>query len=843
MESLRENERPFRPVTVGPCHVQTATDRFGQNAKEAILNRERLRYSLDGEDVESTIFDWPLAEGEDGQLKDESATDSIHKLVPSMQDFRNNLTALSQKYNVGDLYFTAYRSYIYVYVPRSVPRQTFPCHADAQIETSSSPAGCLVGGAIDEKAPHMISHLAVGALGQEEVVVTGHDDGDVTAFYTKEIADYISSSFNTRSGNTMSRGGWNSLPPAPSRCKVPTPFFKENVGGSAWGLAIHQQSRLIAVSSNRSEIMVFAPALAVSKPREQPCDCDVCCQGVEDKVRRRARNWRIVVVLGSSFSRLPNIGFVDDEHGNADKVTAIDSTGAMWLANIWKPEQAVIRLAPSSQRLLMSEGELLSPELAQGWGILPLAKKYFRTVYSEEEVFGTPFKNLELLSKADEGWNPTVTIFNYNQDLPDNPCVPPLMSDYSFDHYVSPDSLEAENDIEYEDFHDLFCEHAPFVSIDTYNDEEGIVEFPAGFKIYNHEHYQDEQKPEEGKNVDWIIDDGAHEAPPSSTAVDGDPLIGNNVSGWTFEHSEESDYISGVTLPLNFESQVELPTMSNEATMGFQNSRANLPSVEGFETDSESSETSDDQQGSFSTCLKKTPTHDPSAHQNMTYMPHSGVTCITPTHTWSLIAFLRRPVEHNENQRGSDSELAKIAHCYQILRMYEKDFEMLPLDRTGDSTRLSEYSVICPRAIRMGEWSGGDLRTNFLHTARLSMVSHIPELFLIVIGSPIGRVMLVTPTRLAHPIEKAGGLLHYGLRLEWVLPRQSDEATFRTWKRPLHGMAVGPVQEAGIMGTKEGKRRAAMTPKRYRLMLHYRNHDIFTYELSREEETGKVSIF
>ncbi|KAG5957176.1 hypothetical protein E4U58_006244 [Claviceps cyperi] len=376
-----------------------------------------------------------------------------------------------------------------------------------------------------------------------------------------------------------------------------------------------------------------------------------------------------------------------------------------------------------------------------------------------------------------------------------------------------------------------------------YNDAEGNrkVEFPEDFKIYNHENYQDEEKPDSEKaiNADHIIvvDDGDHEAPSPSTAFDGNPLIGNNVSEWTYEHTDESDYILDVTSPSNYESQVELPTMSNEAMMGFQNHWVNLTSVEGSGTDSESSETSDDQQGSFSTCLKKTPTHDPSAHQNMTYMPHSGVTCITPTHTWSLIAFLRRPVEHNENQRGRDSELAKTAHHYHMLRMYEKDFEMQPLNRTEDPTRLPEYSVICPRAIRMGTWSGGDLRTNFFYTARLSMVSHIPELFLIVIGSPIGRVMLVTPTRLAHPIKKAGGLLHYGLRLEWVLPRKSDEAVFRTWKRPLHGMAVGPVQEAGVVGRREG------TPKRYRLMLHYRNHDIFTYELSREEETGKVCIF
>ncbi|KAG6058777.1 hypothetical protein E4U17_007506, partial [Claviceps sp. LM77 group G4] len=99
MESPREKERPFRPVTVGPCHVQTATDRFGQGAKEAILNRELLQYSLELEDIVSTIFDWPLADCEDGGLKHVPGTTSIYKLVPSMQEFRNNLTALSQKYN------------------------------------------------------------------------------------------------------------------------------------------------------------------------------------------------------------------------------------------------------------------------------------------------------------------------------------------------------------------------------------------------------------------------------------------------------------------------------------------------------------------------------------------------------------------------------------------------------------------------------------------------------------------------------------------------------------------------------------------------------------------------
>ena|SRR6187402_10462 len=37
-------------------------------------------------------------------------------------------------------------------------------------------------------------------------------------------------------------------------------FFHENVGSSAWGLGIHQASRLIAVGSNLREVTVFSHA-------------------------------------------------------------------------------------------------------------------------------------------------------------------------------------------------------------------------------------------------------------------------------------------------------------------------------------------------------------------------------------------------------------------------------------------------------------------------------------------------------------------------------------------------------------------------------------------------------
>ncbi|KAG5924346.1 hypothetical protein E4U61_000902 [Claviceps capensis] len=216
-----------------------------------------------------------------------------------------------------------------------------------------------------------------------------------------------------------------------------------------------------------------------------------------------------------------------------------------------------------------------------------------------------------------------------------------------------------------------------------------------------------------------------------------------------------------------------------------------LTTVKTFHYLCESIHREDMDQSSFEQCSKDTLAHGASTHLDMAYMPHIGRAYAILTVDRDLLRFLQRPIEFN--RIGEGRRLVKLTNRYHIIRMYEQ------------------------------------------------------ELYLIVIGSAIGRVMLVTPTRLAHPIEKADGVFHHGLRLEWVLPRKSDEAVFRINMRPLHGMAVGSVQTDGAMDHGLGKQRgwaeAAAMPKRYRLMLHYRNHDILTYELSREEQTGKLCIF
>ncbi|KAG6030335.1 hypothetical protein E4U41_000125 [Claviceps citrina] len=866
MDSLRVNNRPFRPASVGTCHVQTATDRFGPEAKSAILDRERIAMNLDPEGAEWPILNWPPSDSEDGDGDGDGDGDfdhvpatSIYKLIPCMQRFRNNLTALSQKYN---LYLVAYRSRIYVYVPRSGPRQTIPQRPDAEISTSSSPVGRIVGGYIDPDAAHNINHIVVGSLGEEEVVVTCHDDGDVTALYTKDIAEYALSSPDIPPAATPRRRR-TSWAPAVRRAKAPKPFFRENVGASAWGIAIHQHSRLIAISSNRAEITVFAPALATPAPQtQQSCDCDSCCEDVEERIRCRARNWRIVVVLGLLASNLPNISFLDDKYGNADKISAVDILGTMWVAEIWKRNQAVIRVMPSASPLLKSE--------KRGWGILALANKHFLTVHSEEELLGAPLEDVDMMSKIQSGSGPPmVNMARYIRAIPDNPCQPSLVpasadvaDDETMADVTSDDGLQSAGS-------------SGETEVPSDYDDEVLHQSPQSDESSNGEDDGDEDEEEEEEQDD----DGDEESSPMD--ADGGVLLDSDGSPEVEvadEQTEESVPTPAAEPPAAatvMDMVLHSPAASNMSTANVDPPQSEIPDfthdpllwTDFFRRLAGSQcSMSHDVRVSFSHCLRsKTLSQDDSPHLDMTFIPHIGQVCLTPAEPLGMLGFFRRQLAYNPNGPGYASGLGKAAERYHMLRTYKKGFELRPLNKPDQRKgRLlpPEYGVLCLRALTIGRPLAGVPRGHFRATARLSMVMHIPELHLIVIGSPIGRVMLVTPTRLARPVEKGPAVLHHGLRLEWVLPRRSDEAVFRTDMRPLHGMAVGPVLEDGVMGRsrlagteeeeeeeeeargKEAKRRwGAMMPRRYRLMLHYRNHDIATYELSREEETGKVCIF
>ncbi|QIX01829.1 hypothetical protein AMS68_007346 [Peltaster fructicola] len=168
----------------------------------------------------------------------------LDESVPQCAPWRCNLTGLSQRHN---LYFVAYGAEIFVYRPQfpsqalSEPVLVIPCREE----------GPRLG-YLDLRQPDCINNLLVAFLGKEEVVATVRDNGDVETVLIRHVLQAI----QARAGKSLH-----------NLADEVRPSFQGNVGISAWGLAIHSQARIIAVSSNNHRITIFKFALVASARR------------------------------------------------------------------------------------------------------------------------------------------------------------------------------------------------------------------------------------------------------------------------------------------------------------------------------------------------------------------------------------------------------------------------------------------------------------------------------------------------------------------------------------------------------------------------------------------------
>ncbi|POR31218.1 Uncharacterized protein TPAR_08560 [Tolypocladium paradoxum] len=802
------DRRPFQAVSVGTCYAQTANDRFGDGASQAVRERERSA-GLDGQGP----FDWPGSDPEDDQ---DFPEESVYRLVPTMQRYRNNLTALSQLYN---LYFVAYQGQIFVYVPRSVPRQTIPRHPDLRLVPEPSEVSQYIGGYQDPVTPHTINHMIVGSLGRQEIVVACYDDGDVVAYYTSEVADGISGRPNPSS----------TIPPVQKRAShgtrdsSPRPFFHENVGKSAWGLAVHKTSRLIAVSSNRCEVTVFAFALATGKEEKQEADtCPGCsgtgCVDIEQHVRQRARNWRIVVTLGLLADNMPNICFVDDNDGSACLICAVDIKGAVWLADIWTPAQGAMRIEPSNSMQLRNSEAWPTP--SRGWGILALPDTNFLKVKCVEELLGLSIRHLGLASKN------TLDVGRCIYGIPNNPGLQETndgLPDYAVDLA--------------DDLHDDELEPGAVPNVDFQillgtGEGSGDSDGSGGEEDDGEGADDDEDDTGDGDGSDMELDDGDEDSDDGSeVAAVAESSIGSGETTQPIPNhvlvqaQPPTTVLSGNGSLALMDAVLALEQANNEAPPWVLQAMKQALSA----GSSGATATRPEEGGR--------PRGPSSARLDMAYFPHKGHVCLVPRETGKLVSFLRRRAEHDEKLVGHLSRMERFAQRYHVLRLHEKEVEL----RSLEPEDKRELGVLCPQVMNMGRELSPATKLLFRATSRLSMVVHLPEMSLVVVGSPIGRVLLVTPTQLERTEPRGHGILHHGFRVDWVLPRRSDERLYRRTPRPLHGMAVAPVQEKGVSGGRDDASRMS-APRRYRLMLHYRNHDILTFEITREEETGKLCI-
>jgi hypothetical protein len=166
------------------------------------------------------------------QLRDAEASP-----LPILKSWRCELTALSRTDN---LYFVASGTEINVFQP-IYPDQTL---VQPALRFCHRPSADNLHGYIDLHEPHSINRLHVDYLGRKEILLTASDDGDVVGYYISAIQAAIATEQSTEDSEHFT-----------GNIK---PFFRINVRKSAWGLAVHRQARLIAISANTRRVTVVA---------------------------------------------------------------------------------------------------------------------------------------------------------------------------------------------------------------------------------------------------------------------------------------------------------------------------------------------------------------------------------------------------------------------------------------------------------------------------------------------------------------------------------------------------------------------------------------------------------
>jgi hypothetical protein len=111
---------------------------------------------------------------------------------------------------------------------------------------------------------------------------------------------------------------------------------------------------------------------------------------------------------------------------------------------------------------------------------------------------------------------------------------------------------------------------------------------------------------------------------------------------------------------------------------------------------------------------------------------------------------------------------------------------------------------------------------------RLSLQAHIPELGVLIVGSPVGRVAVFSLGQCSWYPRTVPVYFH---RLDWLLPLASQEERGERPESRLAGVAVSPVQ--GQLGNMNGE-----VARKWRLLLYYVDHSVLSYELSKKGGTG-----
>lgn len=181
-------------------------------------------------------------------------------------------------------------------------------------------------------------------------------------------------------------------------------------------------------------------------------------------------------------------------------------------------------------------------------------------------------------------------------------------------------------------------------------------------------------------------------------------------------------------------------------------------------------------------------------------------------------------------QSSDEIEVDELNNPFVILT--KEDIFLVQRPLTANMQRPRNHVISMRRPLHPGEWM-----LSLAPQDRHSFFSHIPELGVFIIGSPIGRAAVFS---LYWTHDEGNPHRRYGFKLEYLLPfKEEHENEIAGGSRErLIGVAVAPIQ--GMFDESEEMARTGeqgvQQPRRWRLIMYYMDHNLLSYELSKPRE-------
>ncbi|OGM50181.1 hypothetical protein ABOM_001175 [Aspergillus bombycis] len=308
---------------------------------------------------------------------------------PQGAAWRNNLAALSQRRN---LLFVAYTHQIYVWEPAG-SFQTLGSKPEMIITPVMKDP--YSSGYISPHMPHAINNILVDDLGRDEVLLLVTDSGNVCGYRVEAIFSALKRAAERKENR-------------PFDGSQVIPFFVEYVEASAWGLAIHKFSRLIAVTANTGLVTVFAFALVnpasgkgndtgqvLGEEEEFPdygqtwleIKSDEQFKQLRQLMPAKHRKQNIRLTYTGHFTNIPSVSFLNcDLDPNGTWMVSTDIENQVFVWKTWEGPGPfnVYHFGDASFRY----PETFNHDKERGWSVIALDPRTFHLLKSTKDACG-----------------------------------------------------------------------------------------------------------------------------------------------------------------------------------------------------------------------------------------------------------------------------------------------------------------------------------------------------------------------------------------------------------------------------------------------------------------------